>query len=131
MSASVGWGAKLFPFDLRLIVTTSKEGALDTLIKNNTFHVGLYQKMTVEVLELKPLRERTEDLKSHLIPHFVERACRKKGIATLTLAPEATAWFLAQTWIGNLGELEKKTEQLVNLQNTTAAGTPMVLPTGW
>lgn len=108
-----------------MIATTSKP--IEEMVKNNLFHADLYQKLSVENLTLKPLRERIQDLESNLLPYFVERACHKAGVAIKKLSPETIHWFKQQSWPGNLGELEKTVQKLVN-----QCQDPIVtLPSGW
>ena len=114
-------GAKRFALDFRLIATSSKD--LSQLVKEGKFHVELFYKLSVETITLKPLRERKKDIEKFLLPHFIERACRKRAIAALSCSPEAMEWFKSQAWPGNLGELERKVEQAVNL----AAGSTQIL----
>ena len=106
-------GAKKFPVDFRVVATSSKD--LSQAVKEGKFHVELYYKLTVESLLLKPLRERKKDIRTHLFPYFLERACRKRAIPVLTVEDEVLKWFETQAWSGNLGELERKVEQVVNL----------------
>jgi two-component system response regulator AtoC len=105
-------GAKQFPVDFRIIATSTKD--LSPAVKEGTFHVELYHKLTVESIILKPLSERREDIGTHLFPYFLERACRKKGIPLLPYDPAVVEWFKNQAWPGNLGELDRRVEQLVN-----------------
>jgi len=105
-------GARRFPIDFRLIVTSSKD--LAKAADEGAFHVELFYKLSVERFSLKPLRERKQDIVTHLVPHFIERACRKLGIPAIECSPDALAWFQNQAWPGNLGELERKVEQAVN-----------------
>jgi two-component system response regulator AtoC len=113
-------GAKRFPVDFRLIATSTKD--LSEAVRNGDFHVELFYKLSVETIHFKPLRERKEDIVTHLVPHFIERACRKYGIPTLVCSAEVLDWFKNQPWPGNLGELERKVEQVVN----QASGSPSI-----
>jgi DNA-binding NtrC family response regulator len=98
-------GLKKFPLDLRIIVTSSRD--LSESVKAGKFHVELFYKLSVQNLSLIPLRERKDDLISHFVPIFIERACRKNGIAQVECSEEALAWFRMQDWPGNLGQLER------------------------
>jgi two-component system response regulator AtoC len=105
-------GARRHPLDFRLIATTSRD--LGPAVKAGTFHVELELKLTTESLSLKPLRERALDLRTHLAPYFVRRACQRQGTPALEIDVAALDWLARQTWPGNLGELERKLEQAVN-----------------
>jgi DNA-binding NtrC family response regulator len=106
-------GLKKFPNDFRIVSSSSFD--LSDSVKEGTFHVELFHKLSVETIELKPLRERKEDIVTHLVPYFAERACRKLAIPLITFPPDVLAWFQSQAWLGNFGELEKKVQQMVNL----------------
>lgn len=118
-------GVKIYPTDLRIIATTSKP--IEELVRTNKFHSELYQKLSVETLLLSPLKDRMQDLETHLLPYFVERSCKKKGVPTKIISPEAMNWFKQQSWPGNLGELEKTVEKLVN----QCSDPNVTLPSGW
>lgn len=105
-------GAKRFPLDFRLVVTTSKD--LGKMVKDGKFHVELEYKLTTETIALKPLRERQQDLAKQLAPYFITRSCHRRGIPMLETEPEALEWLTIQPWPGNLGELERKIEQAIN-----------------
>jgi two-component system response regulator AtoC len=106
-------GARRFPINFRLVVTSSKD--LEQAVKEGSFHPELFYKISVETIVLKPLRERQYDMVTHLVPYFIERACRKRGMPTVTCSPLVLKWFQSQPWPGNLGELERKVQQAVNL----------------
>jgi DNA-binding NtrC family response regulator len=95
-----------------LITTSSRD--LSQAVREGSFHVELFHKLSVETIDLKPLRERKEDIISHLVPYFVDRACHRLAIPAVTLPTEVLVWLKAQPWPGNFGELEKKVQQLVN-----------------
>ncbi len=105
-------GAKKHPMDFRLIVTSAKD--LSEQVRDGTFHVELFYKLSIEHLLLSPVRERKDDLKTHFIPFFLERASRKKGICKMEFSKEAIEWLLSRSWPGNFGELERTIEKSVN-----------------
>ncbi len=105
-------GLKKFPLDLRVIATSGKD--LSQMVKDGSFHVELFYKLSVGEMILRPLRERLDDLESHFVPYFLERACSKRGIPLLTCSADAMDWLKQQTWSGNLGELERKMSQAVD-----------------
>jgi two-component system NtrC family response regulator len=105
-------GLKKFPNDFRMIVTNGDD--FSNAIREGSFHVELFHKLSVETIYLKPLRERREDIATHLVPYFVDRACHRLAVPKLTLPPEVVQWFKVQPWPGNFGELEKTVQQVVN-----------------
>ncbi len=105
-------GAKKFPVDFRIIATSSKD--LSQKVKDGTFHVELYAKLTLDKIILKPLRERKKDIQTDLLPYFFDKACRKRGVPPVQIDPLVETWFMNQEWRGNIGELERTVEQLMN-----------------
>jgi two-component system response regulator AtoC len=106
-------GVKRFPLDFRLIVTTSKDH--DTLVRSGQFHVELDYKVSSEVIHLKPLRERREDIAASLAPYLIDRSCSKRGSPILELSQNAAQWLTSQDWPGNLGQLERHLDHSVDL----------------
>jgi transcriptional regulator with AAA-type ATPase domain len=76
--------------------------------------VELYAKLSLEKIILKPLRERRQDIKTHLLPYFIDKACRKLGIPSVEYDAAVESWFTGQEWKGNLGELERVVEKVMN-----------------
>ena len=105
-------GVRVFPLDFRIIATSSRD--LSDAVREGTFHVELYYKLSASILELQPLRERVADISTDLLPYFLGRACGKKGIPVLEIEPEASAWLEAQPWPGNLGQLERALQRAVD-----------------
>ncbi len=105
-------GLKKFPMDLKIIATSSQD--LSDRVKDGRFHVELFYKLSVEQLHLKPLRERSVDIETSLLPFLLERACVRLGRPQLECSAEVIHWFKSQSWPGNLGELERKVQQVVN-----------------
>jgi two-component system NtrC family response regulator len=102
-------GVRSYPMDVRIIATSSRD--LSLAVKEGAFHVELYYKLSVVPLHFKSLRERRQDLESDFIPYFIERSCKKKGVPVISCSGELMAWLLAQSWPGNLGELERTLQQ--------------------
>jgi len=105
-------GAKKFPADFRIIATSSRD--LSQKVKDGTFHVELYARLTLEKIILKPLRERKKDIQTDLLPYFFDKACRRRGVPTVFYDSFVESWFMSQDWKGNIGELERTVEQVMN-----------------
>ncbi len=105
-------GAKRYPLDLRIMTTSSAD--IHALVQDGDFHSELFFKLSVETIALKPLRDRKNDITTHLLPYFIERACSKRAVPVLTCDVAAVEWFKCQDWPGNLGELERRVERAVN-----------------
>jgi DNA-binding NtrC family response regulator len=105
-------GVRQFPTDFRVIATSSKN--LDLEVRDGAFHVELYYKLTASILELVPLRNRAADIESDLLPYFLSRACRRRGVPLMGITPEALGSLLTRSWPGNLGELERAIQRAVD-----------------
>jgi len=105
-------GAKKFPTDFRIIASSSKD--ISKKVIDGTFHVELFERLSVEKLVFKPLMERKNDIRTDLLPYFLEKSCRKRGVPTVSCAPDAESWFMNQEWRGNIGELERTVEKIMN-----------------
>jgi DNA-binding NtrC family response regulator len=115
-------GAKRLPFDLRLIVTSSKDWG--EITRSGSFHSELDFKLSSDPIFLKPLRERKQDLVYHLAPYFIQRSANRRGVPNLPLSPEAIEFLQQQPWPGNLGELERDLDRAV--ANAIAAQVPVM-----
>lgn len=105
-------GAKIYPLDFRIITASSKD--LDRRVLDGTFHVELYPRLTLEQIQLKPLRERKQDIRTDLLPYFIDQSCRKRGIPNPGMDPSVADWFVQQEWKGNIGELQRAVEKMMN-----------------
>ena len=105
-------GIKRFPLDFRILATTREDPEL--LFRENRFHVELFQKISVETLHFKPLRDRKEDLETDFIPYLASRASAKLGFPPALPGGEVVEWLVAQDWTGNLGELEARIQRAVS-----------------
>ena len=106
-------GAKRFPTDFRLIASSSKD--ITPLLNKGQFHEELYHLLSLEKIDLKPLRYRKKDIQTHLLPYFLQKSCRKRGIPSVTFDDSVENWFMSHHWKGNIGELERTVEKIVNL----------------
>lgn len=102
-------GSTPVKLDIRIIASTNKD--LRQAVRDGTFREDLYYRLNVVPLELKPLRERKED-----IPGLVDIFCRefnKKYGKRAEIAPDGIELMLSYSWPGNIRELENLVERLV------------------
>jgi len=90
------------PIDARVLAATNTR--LETLLQEGKFREDLYYRISVIPIEIKPLRERPEDILP-LANHFLRQET-KENQPTPTLDPDVCAIFEAYSWPGNVRELE-------------------------
>lgn len=102
-------GNRYIKLDIRVIAATNKD--LREEIRQGRFREDLFYRLNVVPIELKPLRERKEDL-----PYLAEEFCQgfnKKYGKSVLLRKEAKDALCAYSWPGNIRELENLIERLV------------------
>ncbi len=103
-------GGEPFPLDVRVIAATNAD--LWSRVHDGRFREDLYYRVNVFPIHLPPLRERREDIPL-FIAHFLEKFCRRDGLAPKRLGPGAAAQLLNRPWPGNIRELENAVESAV------------------
>ncbi|MDH4320648.1 MAG: sigma-54 dependent transcriptional regulator [Desulfobulbaceae bacterium] len=88
--------------NFRLVAATHRN--LDEMVQDGLFRQDLLYRLRSLTLELPPLRERQEDIKSLAI-NYLEKICAKYGIPTKELASDAMESLHAYHWPGNVREL--------------------------
>ena len=102
---AVGSDANATRVDVRVVAATNRN--LPELIAAGQFREDLLYRLRVIHLEVPPLRERREDIRS-LVTHFVERTGR-----SVTFTEEAMQLLIRHRWPGNVRELHNVVEQTV------------------
>ena len=88
--------------NVRVLAATNSR--LETLIEKGAFREDLYYRLSVIPIEIKPLRERTEDILP-LVYHFLRRELGSdKNLPTIE--PDVIRIFEQYAWPGNVRELE-------------------------
>jgi two-component system, NtrC family, response regulator PilR len=88
--------------DARVLAATNVR--LETLLQEGRFREDLYYRLSVIPIEIKPLRERSEDIMP-LVYHFIEHE-RKEAQPLPTVDPETCAILESYSWPGNVREVE-------------------------
>ena len=96
-------GSDPIPIDVRMIASTHQD--LERAIAENRFREDLYFRLNVVPIEIRPLRERPEDIPA-LVAHFVERFAEELGVPRRWPTEHALEVLSRQTWPGNVRELE-------------------------
>ena len=88
--------------DVRVLAATNTR--LEDLMKDGTFREDLYYRLSVIPIEIKPLRERTEDILP-LVYNMLGQET-PEGETPASIDPEAAAILESYSWPGNVRELE-------------------------
>ncbi len=96
-------GRREEPVDVRVICATHRN--LEELVQTGRFREDLFYRIHVVELWLAPLREHPEDI-PQLVNHFLGLFSAKFRQERKTVSREALRHLMAQTWRGNIRELE-------------------------
>ncbi|TWU32453.1 sigma-54-dependent transcriptional regulator [Novipirellula artificiosorum] len=89
--------------DVRIIAATNR--SLLEMVKDGDFREDLYYRLSVFVIQLPALRDRTDDIPV-LVRHFVNLFSRAMDKQIRSIAPEAMARLEQYRWPGNVRELQ-------------------------
>jgi len=95
--------------DFRLIAATNHDLKKD--VSSGAFREDLYYRLNVIPIHIPPLRERPEDM-VHLVTLFLKRFNRKYK-RDVELSSDAFDLLQAQTWPGNIRQVENQIERIV------------------
>jgi len=98
------------PLDVRILSATNKE--LEQEIKRGGFREDLFYRLNVIRINLPPLRERGNDVKT-LAEFFVKKYSQTSGIAMEGISRAALKLLMNYTWPGNVRQLESVIERSV------------------
>jgi DNA-binding NtrC family response regulator len=98
--------------DVRIVAATNKN--LKDEITRGTFREDLYHRLSVIIINIPPLCERTGDIPL-LVEHFSEDICREYGIARKSISTESIEELCRMPWRGNVRELRNVVERLIIL----------------
>lgn len=102
-------GSKTIKLDLRVIASTNLN--LQEEVQAGRFREDLYYRLNVVPIELKPLRERKEDI-PYLVDRFCEDFSKKYGKDT-HISAAGLDLLQSYRWPGNIRELENLLERIV------------------
>lgn len=97
------------PIDARVLAATNTR--LEALMQEGRFREDLYYRLSVIPIEIKPLRERTEDILP-LVYHVLRKET-PEGQTMPTIDPEVCAILESYLWPGNVRELENAIKHAV------------------
>lgn len=95
--------------DVRIIAATNRN--LAEMVREKTFRADLYYRLNVLVVNVPPLRERTEDIRP-LAEHFLKAFNKKYGY-TKRLGPDTIQVMEQYDWPGNVRELRNTVGRMI------------------
>lgn len=98
--------------DVRVIAATNKN--LSREIELNNFREDLYHRLSVILIHVPDLNERTEDIPS-LCEYFIDLICTEYGIPQKSIEPDAITELQKMRWTGNIREFRNVIERLIIL----------------
>src|SRR5437763_546951 len=98
----------------RVIAATNRD--LAALVKEGVFREDLFYRVSVNPMELPPLRDREGDI-VELARYFIGKHCTQTG-RQLSISPPAMRLLENYSWPGNVRELEHTIERAVALETT-------------
>jgi DNA-binding NtrC family response regulator len=107
-------GRETIPVDVRIIAATNRD--LETAMRARQLREDLFYRLSVVVINLPPLRERREDVTS-LVHYFLQRFGPELGSPDPTIQPDAMEFLQAQSWPGNVREVENVIRKVVLLSS--------------
>ena len=109
-------GEEEINIDVRVIAATNKN-LQDEIAKGN-FREDLYHRISMILMRVPPLRERTDDIPL-LINSFVVKAANEMGKPIPSFTEKAIEELKKQSWSGNIRELQNVVGRLVILCGST------------
>jgi DNA-binding NtrC family response regulator len=108
-------GDKAIKVDVRVIAATNKD--LKHEISENRFREDLYHRLSVILIHVPPLSERTDDIPL-LVDKFLQDIAAEYQTVTKKITPEALEVLKGFPWTGNIRELRNVVERLVIMCDT-------------
>ena len=102
--------------NVRVVAATNKN--LREEIQKGNFREDLYHRLSVIVIRVPPLRERSSDVPD-LTQHFVDEISSLYGIPPKPIDSDAMEALSAMRWSGNVRELRNVIERLIILSGDT------------
>lgn len=105
-------GDKDLQVDVRVVAATNKD--LVQEIENGNFRMDLYHRLSVIIIHVPTLNERSEDIPM-IAEKFLVEICEDHGISKKMFTPGALQELKKVHWSGNIRELRNVVERLVIL----------------
>ena len=112
--------------DFRLVSATNRD--LEKMIESGQFRKDLFFRLQSVIIELPPLRFRSQDVKDLTI-HYMLKLCERYGMETKGFSPDFFETLAAYNWPGNVRELIHTMEQVLTVARFEPTLFPRHLPT--
>ncbi|MGC3944436.1 MAG: sigma-54 dependent transcriptional regulator [Chryseolinea sp.] len=109
-------GDKEITVHVRVIAATNKD--LRKEIEENRFREDLYHRLSVIVIKVPSLNDRSDDI-PQLVDKFLDDLAEDYGAKKKSIAPEAIKALQSHNWTGNIRELRNVVERLVIMSGDT------------
>lgn len=101
------------PIGIRSRVVAATNRDLEEEVERGRFRQDLFYRLNVHLIEVPPLRDRRSDI-PELAAHLAAEACRRFGLGTKRILPEAMEYLIAYEWRrNNVRELRNVIERMV------------------
>ena len=117
-------GTQPVKVDLRIIATSNRN--LGDAVRDGSFREDLFYRLNVVHLRLPALRERPGDILA-LADHFARKYAEINGVPLRPVAADARKVLLANSWRGNVRELENTIHRAVLLARGSEIGAEAVM----
>ena len=114
---------KSFPVDVRVVSATHRD--LARAVEDGEFREDLYYRLSVVPLHMPALEERREDIAS-IADQLLGGLCKRHGLGSKNLAPEAKKLLASASWPGNVRQLGNIIEQCAVLSSGDTITAEMV-----
>ena len=108
-------GDKDIKVDIRVLTATNKD--LKKEIEEGNFREDLYHRLSVIIIKVPPLSERTDDIPA-LVHKFLHDIAAEYGTKPKEMNAEALKELQKKEWTGNIRELRNVVERLVIMSDT-------------
>ncbi len=105
----------VIPVDVRVI--SAANNSIVQKVKEGSFRLDLFYRISLLSLMLVPLRDRKEDI-GLLFRHFVQLYCSRHNVPPITVTDEAIEMLKKFYWPGNIRELRNAAERLAILHTS-------------
>jgi DNA-binding NtrC family response regulator len=109
--------------DVRVIAATNKN--IRDEIEHNTFREDLYHRLSVILIHVPSLNERSDDIPL-LAEHFNTLICGEYGMSPKKITPDAISELQKITWTGNVREFRNVLERLIILCQEAITGRDVI-----